>query len=379
MIKTNLGNVNTFEDLLNFEIKNITTLTIPEIKLTENFINSFDKFINLIELDISKNTQCYLKKIYDYGGYISKCHEIKECNIYSEQFASLRKEILLFVKIKKLNFDFDLIPQIESCIKQDNLIKKFEDILPALNIEKLKTHYISKKCISRFTKLKELEINYIQFTIFKSYNEIFKVISNNKNMESFIFNKPYLLNKNVTFEDAVLMTRDFYDEEETMCAILENLHSLYPSNVFDEEYVLTNYIVIDNILYDIYNKWISSETYIYPLLSTKLKCVQIHILQRNHTVTSVNILDYFSLNNQILKLIQIDNVNYMYNSKIQISTEELHCSLNTKNINTANLPINLKKIKIMDLNPQEELIKKKFEKIPFGCKIVDKNDIEIQL
>ena len=43
------------------------------------------------------------------------------------------------------------------------------------------------------------------------------------------------------------------------------------------------------------------------------------------------------------------------------------------------MPINLKKIKIMDLNPQEELIKKKFEKIPFGCKIVDKNDIEIQL
>lgn len=116
-------------------------------------------------------------------------------------------------------------------------------------------------------------------------------------------------------------------------------------------------------------------------------------------------LKNFSLKNNILTLVDSKYINSVYNyDDIPNFIEELHCFTKTNFLN--NFPSSLKKIKIIDFDYKwfsnydnsdfdwatydidfvfeyeqhnYELIKTNFNKIPFGCKLVDKNDFEIQL
>ena len=374
MIKTNLANVNTFEKLLKLDIKNITTLLIPNIKLTEDFVDSLNKFDNLRELDISKNTKYYVKLEHDYEKYIDDYKKLNNYQILSETFKHYRDDLISSIKYLGLDLEQDLISQLESCIKYQKIINKFESILPKLNIEIFKTHYISDKCIQKFITLKELEINYNQFIVFTSYNDIFKVILNNKNIRSFVFNN---VHTNFTYEDLQLATRncgeEYYLDSEIQNYFCQNYRG-YPNSCANCDLEIKDFPLDDfDIFYLIDDSWRKTESNIEPLLLSKnLKKLMIYIIGYDEPI---NILSKFSLKKNKLKIFNVDNMRVTYDiNNLPHTIKEFHCTDILTPLN--NLPTGLKKIRILEF----DLNNKKFlTKIPFGCKIIDKNNVDIQI
>ena len=370
MIKTNLSNVKTFDKLLKLDIKNITTLRIPNIKLTEDFVDSLNKFDNLRELDISKNTQYYVKLQHDYEKYIDDYKKLNNYQILSETFQDCRQKLISSIKYLNLDLEQDLIPQLESCIKYQKIINKFESILPKLNIEIFKTHYISDKCIQKFITLKELEINYNQFIVFTSYNDIFKVILNNKNIKSFVFNDNCF-----TYEDLQLATRNCGENYSLDTKIMEYFDDHdYPPGCEYCDLAIEHFSFYDfDISYLIGDFWSETDSNIEPLLlSKKLKKLMIYIIGYTEPI---NILSKCCLKKNKLKIYNVDNIRLTYDiNNLPDTIKEFHCTNILTPLN--NLPTGLKKIKILELDLNN---KKYLTKIPFGCKIIDKNNVEIQI
>jgi hypothetical protein len=229
--------------------------------------------------------------------------------------------------------------------------------------------------IYNFTTLKELYINYNQFVIFDSYEQIEKNICNIPNMEVFVI-KDNFKKDILDFEDFCHIVKTTYSREEVLDLIDDNLDNFssfhhdersgmsaydeYPYCVYCEEYrtkfqttdvikILSDFFEINRYICEI---WKNKKIKILPFISKNIKKVKIYFTiydedNNNCLIIKKNVADICNYNDDLLNIVSGKKgwVDLNDLETLPDTIKELHMNKLKKPI--TNFPTSLKKIVLL--------------------------------
>lgn len=378
MLVTNLKTYENIDDISDDDLSNILTLKFDaNIRLCNKLVDKIKKMINLHTIDLSKNKYYYRKDYYDYAKIIDDYKIIKKYNIFTKKCKLLYKEILNDSDGLNLDYEYDLIPQLEYYMDKD-LFNSFYWTLYELPIKNIYFEYVND-FIYNFTNLEIIHIKYNQFVVFNSITDICKIISNNKNLVEFVIDDSTKLYFN-DFVYAIQVSRDnaieYLDElhRDTINYLCDEQDSCYNfscKNCVDDMIKNQTSLYLEIMMKessfrcDIYSylvkKFKKTKIILNSLLSKKIRKIEIYNMVKYRRLQKINLLDMYSFNNKVLTIYNSKYLNFEELNNISKPLEELH--LNEIKEKLTNLPITLKKISI-------SIKSKKYieqSKIPFGC------------